>query len=109
MDNNLVERHLDNWASWHRNSSVNLGYPKRAMLAVGGGQSVEGVFEEMCSDVDRFAAEIMEALVNDLPTNQSSSIYHHWLGCSIKVRNQEQSLSDAYDTLSEKISKRGLA
>lgn len=104
----IVERHLENWSEWHRRSSNNLGYPKRAIVACGGGQSVSGVFEEMCEDADRRAAEIMEVLVNDLSIDQKSAIHHHWLGCVIRVRNQEKSLSDAYTVLEIKISARGL-
>ena len=62
-----VERQLGNWADWHKaDRSLNLGYPKRAMVASGGGQSVEGVFEDHCNKADRYAAEIMETLVHDL-------------------------------------------
>lgn len=104
----LVERHLENWSNWHRHSSNNLGYPKRAMVACGGGQSVSNVFEEMCEDADRYAAEIMDALVNDLAIDQKSAIFHHWLGCVIRVRNQEKSLADAYGVLIVKIGARGL-
>lgn len=108
-ENELVERHLDNWASWHRSSTTNLGYPKRAMVASGGGQSVSGIFEELCSDADRHAAEVMETLVNDLSHDQRGAIYHHWLGCVIRVRDQVQSLASAYDVLESKMSRRGLA
>lgn len=106
----LVERHLDNWAAWQRAGSISsLGYPRRAMVALGGGQSVEGVFEDMCSDCDRYAAEIMEALVHDLALHHRGVIYHRWLGCVIRVRNAEQALMDAYEILGRKITERGLA
>lgn len=108
MVNELVTRHLDNWASWQRSSSTNLGYPKRAMVAIGGGQSVSGVFEELCSTADMHAAEVMDALVNDLAHDQRSAIHHHWLGAVIRVRNQAKSLDDAYGVLAVKMSARGL-
>lgn len=108
MQFELVERHLENWADWHKHSSTNLGYPRRAMVACGGGQSVSNVFEEMCEDADRCAAEIMEALINDLATDQKSAIYHHWLGCVIRVRDQIKSLQSAYDELLIKMRVRGL-
>ncbi|CAB4187571.1 hypothetical protein UFOVP1155_39 [uncultured Caudovirales phage] len=105
-----VERQLGNWADWHKaDRSLNLGYPKRAMVASGGGQSVEGVFEDHCNKADRYAAEIMETLVHDLALNQRGAIYHHWLGCVIRVRDQEKSLFDGYDVLIVKIAERGLA
>ena len=108
MASETVERHLANWADWQRNSSTNLGYPKRAAVAMGGGQSIEGVFQEICDSIDAHSAEVMEALVSDLPINFRSAIYHHWLGCIIRVRYQEKSLSDAYIELANKMSKRGL-
>lgn len=109
VGNELVTRHLANWADWQRNSSTNLGYPKRALVAMGGGQSVEGVFEECCLEADRAAAEIMDTLVHDLQLNHRSAIYRRWLGCTIIIRNAEQTLSEAYSILSTKISRRGLA
>ena len=109
MGINLVERHLENWAKWHRQSSNKLGYPTKAMVALGGGQSVEGVFDEMCADVDKCAAEVIEAIVIGLAKDQQSAIYHHWLGCVIRVRDQAKSLSDAYGVMAVKINIRGLA
>lgn len=107
-ENDLVERHLDNWAEWQRTSSTNLGYPKRAMVASGCGQSVSGIFEELCCAADKHAAEVMDTLINDLALDQRSAIFHHWLGCVIRVRNQQKSLEDAYDVLIVKINGRGL-
>lgn len=104
----IVEHHLENWANWHRKSSNKLGYPTKALVASCGGQSISGVFEELCNEADRHSAEVMETLVNDLAQDQKSAIYHHWLGCVIRVRNQSKSLQDAYDTLSVKIIRKGL-
>lgn len=109
MASDHVEHQLANWADWHRNSSTNLGYPTKAMVALGGGQSVEGVFEYFCECADRHAAEVMETLVNDLLITERTAVYHHWLGCKIKPDNQEQALEDAYCRLAVKMGGRGLA
>lgn len=108
IGNDIVEHHLANWADWHKHSSNGLGYPTKAAVAMGGGQSVSGVFEELCEDADRCSSEIVEALVNDLAQDQKNAIYHRWLGCVIRVRDQVKSLADAYDVLAVKISSRGL-
>ena len=109
MDHDLVARHLDNWARWHRKPSKKLGYPTKAMVALGGGQSVSGVFDEMCEDADNHAAEIIDTIVNDLKLDQKSAVYHKWLGCVIRVRDQAKSLADAYDAIDVQINMRGLA
>lgn len=108
MDYEIVERQLSNWADWHRNSSTNLGYPKRAMVAVGGGQSVEGVFQEICDAIDAHSAEVMEALVIGLPIDQRSAVYCRWLGCVNRGGNQETLLDAVYVSLAAGIVKRGL-
>mgnify|MGYP001580350817 CR=1 FL=1 len=104
-----IERHLANWADWHRKSSdIRLGYPSRAMVATGGGQSVEGVFEEMCEQCDRHAAEVMEALINGLADNQRIAIHYHWLGCKLRLQDHVDILAAAYTILTEKMRRRGL-
>src|SRR3989304_7394129 len=95
-----VERHLENWSIWQRSGSISrLGYPTKSIGISNGGQSVSGVFEEMCAECDRYAANIVDALVHDLPLDQRGAIYHQWLGCVIVVREQEKSLESAYVSL----------
>lgn len=104
-----VEYNLDNWAQWHKSASQpNLGYPKKSMGIKGGGQSIEGVFEELCDRLDHYTAEVTEAIVNDLTISQRGAIWRRWLGCSIFVRNPEQTLQDAYDVLVRRMAERGL-
>lgn len=103
-----VSRALDNWSRWMRHNPIQLGYPSKSLAILSGGQSVSGVFEEICDDLDNQSAEVMDALVHDLPLNQRGAIYRRWLHCTIIVRNHEQCLLNAYVALHEGMKNRGI-
>jgi hypothetical protein len=109
-DNTIVEHYLENWVKWQKaGDSSRLGYPKRSNGIVSGGQSTHGVFEEICDDLDRAAAEIIDTLVHDMELHHRGAIYHVWLGCNIIVRNEAEVLSEAYLILNTGIERRGLS
>jgi len=108
-DYTILERLLSNWAEYMKTGGVKLGYPSKSLGISSGGQSVVNAFEHECEVQDENAARIMDTLVHDLPSNQRGVIYHHWLGCIIRVRNGEEVLLEAYVTLEKGRLKWGLA
>ena len=101
-----VGRALDNWARWSRASNSNIGYPKKAIMLNGGGGYK--TTDDFCAEVDRHAAEVMDALIHDLITYHRQAVYNRWLDCKYVLREYEHLLMQAYDVLESGMRRRGL-
>lgn len=89
---------LDNWALWMRSDNHRLGYPKKSILLSSGGESVEGVLDDMMQEMDLKHVEIIDALIEDLPKDLKMALYARYLR-SKKPMYYEIKLNEAIDRL----------
>ena len=103
-----IEDALRKWAAWHHSGGANLGYPRRSVVLRSGWRQSTTVLDDMCEEADTQAAQIVEAIVNDLPYLQRGAVWNRWLGCRIFILHPESELDKAYERLYPLMFQRGV-
>lgn len=89
---------LDDWALYMKSDNHKLGYPSKSLGMSSGGESTEDEFESMLSAMDLTNVRIIDAIIHDLPKQQSEAIYARYLGAKKKAL-YEWHLNHAMDNL----------
>lgn len=104
-----VVEYLRDWAEWQRGSRIDVGYPHHSS---GFGRGGEVVSRES-SDHDQADAEhercrILDRLIDDLPVPaQRAAIHRCYLSAVYRLRDYEQFLADAHDSLARAMRAKG--
>jgi hypothetical protein len=89
---------LDAWSRWMRSDDHGLGYPKKSPFLQSGGESTEGVFEDMLDAMDLKQVITIDAIIESLPQDQKKALFARFLK-SRKPMYYEKNLEMAIDNL----------
>ena len=59
--------HLHNWGVWRRGDVMTAGYDSQSAGLSCGGISGKDAFEHLCEPVDDWAAQVCDAIIDELP------------------------------------------
>lgn len=103
-----VDRHLANWSSWARHYRVEIGHRSRSIGFSGTGMSSS---EDLEAEVDAWAAEIAEAVIDTLPIvarNAIQAVYAGGRGWTLRHELLDAALVEAGDLFWQRAKRRGL-
>jgi hypothetical protein len=103
-----LEWHLSNWATWMKQPTNRLGYPKQSLCFMSGGSSGSDEFEVMCEQSDVRSASILDKVIDSISIPQRTAINHHWLQVKNHYPTQELDLDEAYSAIIKILIKRGV-
>lgn len=97
---------METWRDWCQTDRWVEGYAEESSVLA---SNSSRLFEELCEDVDRWVAEVIDAEVNDLPSNERISIHHVWLFSVWRLREPIETIYPrAKDRLIERLEARGV-
>lgn len=68
--------HLANWGDWRRRYNGVQGYGGHSAGLASGGVSGEDAFEHLCEPVDEWAAEVCDAIIDELSVQHKIALQH---------------------------------
>ena len=104
IDNPNIDHHLRQWARWCRIDDTNLGYPKRSLCFIGGGESQrwdDYIEDHEQSEFER-SARCMDAIITDLKAYEQQVLRAVYLGEHPAVLRRPR-LADILDRIADKL------
>jgi hypothetical protein len=101
-----LSMYLDIWAEWTRNYDNRQHYSSRAHIGSGSGSSE---FDAMVSSMESSQAKVIDAAIDDLPSNERIAVHHVKLASVWRLREPIVVVfARACDMLSLSLARRGL-
>ena len=108
MNIDRLEWHLENWSDWMKRDTMQLGYPAKSIMIMGGGAIGADDFEILCDNADSHAASMIDAIIDSISMPQRTAINHQWLKVAHHYPTQALDLDEAYTAIIKIADRRGL-
>lgn len=109
IDRIRVIYHLENWARDNKHWKPKLGHPPKVAFATSSGTSFGEMFDrDEALEVDKDAAEKMDAAIYSLNRPQYQAIELIWLGMGVNHMAHEYDYETALEDLPAKMEKKGI-